>query len=35
MAFLFRAPNPPKGREELMAHLRSLGFGLREPGSPP
>jgi hypothetical protein len=35
MAFLFRAPNPPKGREELMAHLRSLGFGLREPGSRP
>lgn len=31
MAYLFRAPNPPKGRERLMAELRARGFGLRDP----
>ncbi|MGA1606116.1 MAG: NTP transferase domain-containing protein [Planctomycetota bacterium] len=31
MSFLFRGPNPPKGREHLMAALRARGFGLRDP----
>ena len=31
MAYLFRAPNPPKGREHLLAALRARGFGLRDP----